>query len=133
MPPLSVWADALPPWFLFSFSGCLAAGDLTAVPVTVQSWCCGFPSCRFGCISGAGSLGLWVERVVLPLLLAVVYIFIVFSRLCVFLQCFSVFSPLCSCVGQSLLGRIKIVSVTAFFLMENVLRLGREKKRVKYT
>ena len=48
-------------------------------------------------------------------------------RLCVFFQCFSIFSTLCSCVGQALFGRIKIVSVTAFFLMKNVLRHGREK------
>jgi len=44
-----------------------------------------------------------------------------------FFQCFFIFSPLCSCVGQALLARIKIVSVTAFFLMKNVLRHGREK------
>ena len=33
-----------------------------------------------------------------------------------------------SCVGQALFGRIKIVYVTAFFLMKNVLRHGREKE-----
>ena len=55
LPPLSAWADALPPWFLLSFSGCLAAGDLAAASVTMQSWLwrsflqvrlyrwCGFP------------------------------------------------------------------------------------------
>ena len=43
-----------------------------------------------------------------------------------FLQCFFL-SPLCSCVGQVLFGRNKFVSVTAFFLMKNVLRHGREK------
>ena len=46
---------------------------------------------------------------------------------CAFLQCFSIFSSLCSCVGQALFGRIKFVSVTDFFLMKNVLRHGREK------
>ena len=96
LPPLSVWADALPPWFLFSFSGCLAAGDLTVVPVTVQSWCCGFPSCRFGCISGAGSLGLWVERVVLPVFLAAVCVVVVYSRLCVRFFNVSLFLVLCA-------------------------------------
>jgi len=50
-----------------------------------------------------------------------------FSLVCAFFQCFSVFNPLCSCVGQALFGRIKFVSVTAFFLMKNVLRHGREK------
>ena len=41
------------------------------------------------------------------------------------------FSPLCSCVGQVLFGRIKIVFVTDFFLMKNVLRHGREKNTLK--
>ena len=45
----------------------------------------------------------------------------------VFFQCFSIVSLLCSCVCQALFGRIKIVSVTAFFLMKNVLRHDREK------
>ena len=45
-----------------------------------------------------------------------------------FFQCFSIFSPLCSCAGQDLLDRIEIVSVTTFFLMKNVLRHGRKKK-----
>ena len=59
-----------------------------------------------------------------PYCFAVVRVVVVFSRLCVhFYQCFYFFSPLCSCVGQALLGRIKIVSVTASFLMKNVLRL----------
>ena len=47
---------------------------------------------------------------------------------CTFLQYFSVFSPLWSCIGQVLFGHIKSVSVTAFFLMKNVLWHGREKK-----
>ena len=79
-----------------------------------------------------GTFGLWVvERVVLPVLLAAVRVVAVFSRVCVrlcaFFQCFSIFSPLCSCVGQVMFGRIKIVFVTAFFLMKNVLRHGCEK------
>ena len=44
-----------------------------------------------------------------------------------FLQFFFFVSPLCSCVVQVLFGRNKVVSVTAFFLMKNVLRHGREK------
>ena len=55
-----------------------------------------------------------------------------FSSVSVFFQCFSIFSSLCSCVGQIVFGRIKIVSVTAFFLMKNVLRHGREKKIISY-
>jgi len=39
------------------------------------------------------------------------------------------FSPLCSCVGQVLFGRIKIVFVTYFFLMKNVLWHYREKNK----
>ena len=49
------------------------------------------------------------------------------SLFLLFLQCFFFFSPLCSCVGQVMFGRNKIMSVTAFFLMKNVLRHGREK------
>ena len=73
-----------------------------------------------------GFFGLWVELVVFPMLLAAVRVVAVFSRLCVhFFQCFSIFGPLCSCVGQVLFGRIKIVFVTAFLLMKNMLRHGR--------
>jgi len=54
-----------------------------------------------------------------------------YGRLCACLYFFFsvsfIFSPLCSCVGQVLFGRNKFVSVTAFFLMKNVLRLRREK------
>ena len=32
----------------------------------------------------------------------------VFSLVCAFLQCFSIFSPLYSCVGQLLFGRISL-------------------------
>ena len=45
---------------------------------------------------------------------------------------FLFFSPLCSCAGQALLGRIKFVSVTAFLLMKNVLRHSREKNVPKW-
>jgi len=61
-----------------------------------------------------------------PAVRVAVRVVIVFLRVCV---CFSIFSPLYSCVGQVLFGRIKIVSVTTFFfLMKNVLRHDREKK-----
>ena len=82
----------------------------------------------FSCSGGVSSLGVWAERVVLSVLLAVVRIVVVFSRLCALLLCFSVFSPLCSCAGKALFGRIKIMSITTFFLMKNVLRHCREKK-----
>jgi len=55
-----------------------------------------------------------------------------YGRMCACLYFFFsvsfIFSPLCSCVGQVLFGRNKFVSVTAFFLMKNVLRHGREKE-----
>ena len=73
-----------------------------------------------------GSFGLWAERVVLPVLLVVVCVVVV-SRLCVFFQRFSIFIPLCSCVGQTRFGRIKIMSVIAFFLIKNVFKHGCEK------
>ena len=53
-------------------------------------------------------------------MLLVVCGFVVSFWLCVFFQCFSTFSSLCSCVGQALFGRIKIVYVTDFFVMKNV-------------
>ena len=59
---------------------------------------------------------------------AVVCVDVVFFLfVCAFFQCFFIFSFLCSCVGQTLLGHIKIVCVTIFLLMKNVLRHGREK------
>jgi len=67
---------------------------------------------------------------VLPLLPA--YCISGYGRMCACLYFFFsvsfIFSPLCSCVGQVLFGRNKFVSVTAFFLMKNVLRHGREKE-----
>ena len=47
-----------------------------------------------------------------------------------FLQCFFIFSPLSSCIGQVLFGRHKFMSVTAFFLMKSVLRHGLEKNAI---
>ena len=93
--------------------------------VCMCSWCrhleagpalCSEVIALLGQRSGSGPLSS-------PCCFAVVRVVIVFSRLRVhFFQCFSFFSPLCSCVGQALLGRIKIVSITASFLMKNVLR-----------
>ena len=59
---------------------------------------------------------------------AVVCVDVVFFYLCVcFFSVFFIFSFLCSCVGQTLLGHIKIVCVTAFLLMKNMFKHGREK------
>jgi len=56
-----------------------------------------------------------------------VFSFVLFALYVVF-SVFLFFSPLCSCAGQALLGRIKFVSITAFLLMKNVLRHSHEKK-----
>jgi hypothetical protein len=82
------------------------------------------------------SFGLWVERVVLPVLLVLTVVcdVAVFSRLCVCFFSVSlvlVLSLLCSCVGQTMFGHIKIVSVTVFFLMKNMFRYRREKRGAK--
>ena len=118
-------------WLKFAPGGCFAAVD----------------GCSGGCFATflrsltfapwtllflpAGSVvGFWpVVRVVFSMLLfCCSWCCCVFFFVCTFFQCFSFFSPSCVCVGQALLGRIEIVSVTAFFLMKNVLRHGREKK-----
>ena len=122
-------ADALPPWSYFSvdasppiwcFVLALLASLATVYPLYASSalrvafvWVAGLECpplpCFFSCHS-----------VVFVALAICVFV-------CTFLQCFSVFSPLWSCVGQALFGRIKSVSVTVFFLMKNVLRHGCEK------
>jgi hypothetical protein len=61
--------------------------------------------------------------------LAAVCVIVVCSHLCVRFFSVSLLLFFCSCVGQTLFGRIKIVSVTTFFLMKNVLRHGREKEK----
>ena len=127
LPPVvaSSLADALPPFF---FSG----GCFAAVVVL-------FGRC-FATVSCSLSWHLWRQYILflqvqlfgwqvwsaLLFLALAVCVFV-----CTFLQYFSVFSPLWSCIGQVLFGHIKSVSVTAFFLMKNVLRHGREKKNIK--
>ena len=79
------------------------------------------------------SLGWWIESDVLSVMLAATCVVgVSFFSVCAFFQCFSVISSLCCCVGQVLFGRIKIVFITAFFLMKNVLRHGREKMRMHH-
>ena len=76
-----------------------------------------------------GTFGLWVvERVVLPVLLAAVRVVAVFSRVCVRFFSVSLFLVLCALVLVKLCLAASRLSVTAFFLMKNVLRHGREKK-----
>ena len=115
LPPLLVWADALPLGVLvlrrrlckFCVVGFLFAGSVVEV-VWVPLVC---------------GLSVSSPRVACCCLCCCS----VFSLVCAFLQCFSVFSLLCSCVGQALLGRIKFVSIIASFLMKNVLSHSREK------
>ena len=142
---VSSLADALPPpscWVRFASGGYFAAVvgcfrrmlcrrvwligwmlyhlcwvvDLYSLDVVVSA-------SRFSCRVLAGVVGL-------PF---VVSVLLCCCSCCFFLVCVCVFlvffiSPLCSCVGQALLGCIKIVSVTSFLLMKNVLRC--EKKSV---
>ena len=55
-----------------------------------------------------------------------------FLFVCIFFQCFFSSSPLYFCVGQALFGCIKIVYVTSFLLMKNLLRHGCEKKYINF-
>ena len=125
----STLADALPPWLCYSIdvwppsraSCLLSLASLATIFLCRSSssggFCLGglcgesspsvFPLLPACCISGYGRM------------CACLYFFFSVSF---------IFSPLCSCVGQVLFGRNKFVSVTAFFLMKNVLRHGREKE-----
>ena len=79
-------------------------------------------ACRFRCwILGSG-----VGRALCLLRIALLLFVLSLRRLCVFFQCFSFFSHLCSCVDQTPLDLIKIVFVIGFLLIKNVL--GREKR-----
>jgi len=84
------------------------------------------PLCRFNSSGGLGSSGSLECPPHIACCCSCYHC--VFSLVCTFFQCFSIVSPLYSCVGQTLFGRIKIVSVTAFFLMKNVFRHGHEKE-----
>ena len=129
-------ADALPPpscWLKFASGGCFAAvvgcsGGCFATfvrPLTFGPWTLLF--LLAGSVVGFWFV-VWVVPFVIPVLLCCCsWCLCVFLSVCMFFQYFSIFNPLCFCVCQALFGRIKIVSVTAFFLMKNVLRHGREK------
>jgi len=82
-------------------------------------------ACKFSC----RVLVRGVSRVLCLLCIALLlFVLSLYFLVCVYLfQYFSIFSLLCYCVGQALFGRIKIVSVIAFFLMKNVLRHGRNR------
>lgn len=67
-----------------------------------------------------GSFGLRVVCVVTPVLLVVACV-VCFSFVCIF-QCFADVGPLCSCVCQGLSEHIKIVYVTTFFIIKNMIR-----------
>ena len=151
MPPYSCsLVDALPPVVTSSLADALPlflyAGGYFAAVVVLFGGCFATVSCfmlallgifgdNFLCRSSSsggfclGGLCGESSPSVLPLLPACCISG--FGRMCACLYfLFSVsfiFSPLCPCVGQVLFGRNKFVYVTAFFLMKNVLRHGREK------
>ena len=140
----SLLADALSP---FQTGGCfvavvalvqVASGGCFAVVVVCSGGCfatffLGRAPWTLWFLLAGSVVGFWLEEWVLSFVFFVLLCCCsccrcVFSFVCTFFQCFSIFSSLCSCVGQTLFGRIKIVSVTASFLMKNVLRHDREKK-----
>jgi len=142
LPPVvtSSLADALP-LFLYAggyfaavvvlFGGCFATVScfkLALLGIFGDNFLCRSSSSGGFCLGGLCGES---SPSVLPLLPACC--FSGYGRVCACLYFFFsvsfIFSPLCSCVGQVLFGRNKFVSVTAFFLMKNVLRHGREKKR----
>ena len=69
----------------------------------------------------------YLFRVVLLLFVLSLYFLICVNVVNIFVV-FLFFSHSCSCAGQTLLGCIEFVDVTAFLLMKNVLMHGREKK-----
>ena len=126
LPLLCCLVDALPPVLLGGwsaavvvlFGGCFAT---ISCFVLATVFCAG-PALRVAFV--------WVESLGCPPCVACCYLYYrcVFSLVCVFLQYFSFISPLCSCIGQALFDRIKIVYITAFFLMKNMFKHGCEKK-----
>ena len=152
MPPCSL-VDALPPVVTSSLADALPlflySGGCFAAVVVLFGRCFATVSCFvllflgiFGdsflcrsCSSGGLCLGglFGVSSLSMLLLLSACCVsgygrFVCSSVL--FLQCFFIFSPLSSCIGQVLFGRHKFVSVTAFFLMKNMLRHGVEKNAI---
>jgi len=90
------------------FGGCFAlfrASCLLSIGILV------YPLCRF--ISSGDLLFGWKFGVSSPCCLLSPCCRCVF--LCAFLRCLSVVSSLCTCVGQVVFGRIKIVSVVFVF------------------
>ena len=111
-------ADALPSWSYFSVDAsppiwCFVLALLASLATVYPLFAGSALRVAFG----------WQVWSALPFHALAVCVFV-----CTFLQCFSIFSPLWSCIGQVLFGHIKSVSVTAFFLMKNVLRHGRENE-----
>ena len=150
-------ADALPPYFggcfatvivllsgcfatygYFELGGCFATIHLGfAAMVMLFGGCFATISCfvlaTVFCAGPALRVAfVWVESLGCPPCVACCYLYYrcVFSLVCVFLQYFSFISPLCSCIGQALFDRIKIVYITAF-LMKNIFKHGCEKNIAK--
>ena len=95
--------------------------DLCTLDVAISA-------CRFSCRVLAVGVGRALCHLCVALLLFVLSLCF-HVCVCVF-SSVSLFSPLCSCIGQALLVRINIMSVTAFLLMKNMLRYSRDKKDI---
>ena len=126
LPPLLVWADALPPWFFFTLADALPLGISV-----LRRRLCNHSVLRFF-FAGSSVAMMWVPLVCgLSALFSPCCLLLYVLSLCLVCVCFfsvSLFSfLLCSCVGQTRFGRIKIMSVIAFFLIKNVFKHGCEK------
>ena len=123
----STLTDALPSWSCYSVDALppSCASFLLSLGIFGDSILC--RSCSSGGLCLGGLFGVSSPSVLLLLSACCFSGYGCFLCSSIrFLQCFFIFSPLCSCVG--LFGRNKFVSVTAFFLVKNVIRHGREKK-----
>ena len=91
LPPLLAWADALPLWFFFTLADALPLGISV-----LRLWLCNHIVvvcffAGFGCSCGVGFFGFWVERVVLPVLLAAICVVVLCPGLCLVFSVFLCF------------------------------------------
>ena len=87
---------------LLHLGGCFAAGILVLRWRLCNHSVFAFLFAGFGCSCGVGSFGLWVERVVLAVLLAVVCVVVVCSRLCLYFFSVYLFLVICALVSVKL-------------------------------
>ena len=130
LPPSSRWLKVASGGYFAAVVGCSGGCFATFVrPLTFVPWMLLFllagSVVGFGLRSGSCPVSF-------PCCFAVVRVVVVFSHLCVCFQCFSLFSFLCFCGGQALLGHIKIMFVTTSLLMKNEFWHDRESFLVLY-